>query len=369
VRRAKGLWPRILAFDNLHLAAQRALRGKRRRPDAAAFHVELEANLLALGRELEADAYQPGDYRRFEICDPKPRVIAAAPFRDRVVHHAIIQVLEPVFERSFIHHSYACRRGRGQHAALRAVVDWARASRTLLHLDIRRYFPSIDHGLLMAELERRIGDARVLRLLGRIVAHGVEPEGDGRRPGPPRWHFPGDGLLTPLERPTGLPIGNLTSQVLANLYLDPIDHRVVDRRRAPRYLRYMDDLVICDPDVGRLRALRAELVEALAERRLRLNEGKSRVRRVEEGVTLLGFTIGPERVRLGPVAVRRSRRRFRQLQADYATGRIGWSEVAASCQAWLAHARHGDTAGLVASSLAVRPFRRAGCGSAPRAGG
>ena len=336
MKRVGHLFESVVALENLHEAARRALRGKRSRPEACAFFVDLEANLLDLRRGLRDRSYKPGAYRTFRIRDPKPRLISAAPFRDRVVHHAIVQVIEPHFERRFIHHSYACRVGRGSHAALGQFVTWARRSGTVLKLDIKKYFPSIDHAILKRTVSRVIKDQDLVDLIDLIVdrSNAQEPVLD---------FFPGDDLFTPMSRRVGLPIGNLTSQFFANVYLDALDHFVTDRLRAGRYLRYMDDFIICDSDKGRLADHRAAIREFLFALRLRLNEGKSRIRRLKEGVEFLGFVVLPDRLRVNQRGVRRQRRRMRALRLAYAVGEMPWTDVSASLTAWDAHARHGKT--------------------------
>jgi hypothetical protein len=157
-----------------------------------------------------------GDYRLFTIYERKPRVIAAAPFRDRVVHHAVMNLIEPPLDRTLISDSYACRLGRGVHAAANRYQAWAQTYRYVLKIDVQRYFPSIDHELLKIKLRRRINDRRVLDLLDRIIDG--SPNGDIDP-----IYFPGDNLFTPFERRAGIPIGNLTSQFFANLYLDDLE--------------------------------------------------------------------------------------------------------------------------------------------------
>ncbi len=351
VKRAKNLWPQLVSFDHLHACARRALRGKRKSPEACAFHADLEVNVLALQRELEGGSYEPGAYRTFRIVEPKPRLISVAPFRDRVVHHAVVAVIEPAFERRFIHHSYACRAGKGTHAALAQFRRWAAATGVMLKLDIRKYFPTIDHEILKALLRKGVGDARVLALCDRII--------DASNPQEPAvQHFPGDDLLTPLSRRRGLPIGNLTSQFFANVYLDPLDHFVTDAQRCGRYLRYMDDFVCFDPDKGRLRALRAAISTYLPSLRLKLNEGKSRIRRLSEGVEFLGFVHRPGSARLAAANVRRQRRRVRALRRGYAAGALDADDVRASLTAWCAHAAHGDADGLVRDVTRRAVFQR-----------
>ena len=154
MRRVGGVWPRIVCWQNLLDAALAAARGKRKRPDVARFMANLETNVCAIQRELESGNYQPGGYRTFWIRDPKPRQISAAPFRDRVVHHALTQVLEPVFEPRFTAYSFASRKGFGQHRALQLARNAVRKYRYVLKCDIRKYFPSIDHAILKDLLAR-----------------------------------------------------------------------------------------------------------------------------------------------------------------------------------------------------------------------
>jgi len=157
--RLGGLWPRLVRFGNLLAAYRTARRGKRGRPGVAEFGLNLERELLSLQRELQDGSYRPGDYRLFTIYERKPRIIAAAPFRDRVVHHAVMTCIEPPLDRTFISDSYACRREKGVHAAVDRYQAWAQTYRYVLKMDVRQYFPSIDHGLL----KRSSGDASKIR--------------------------------------------------------------------------------------------------------------------------------------------------------------------------------------------------------------
>jgi hypothetical protein len=140
----KNLYPQICTFENLFLAYRAAARGKRGKAEVAAFERELEPNLFRLQEKLLTQTYQPGSYTHFPIRDPKPRIISAAPFRDRVVHHALVRVIEPIFERRFIHDSYACRVGKGTHRALDRCQEFARRYRYVLQCDLCHFFPFID---------------------------------------------------------------------------------------------------------------------------------------------------------------------------------------------------------------------------------
>ena len=204
--RADGLFDRIATFGALCAAASRAALGKRRGPGPAAFLANLETEVLRLERELRSGTWRPGGYVSFEIRDPKRRTISAAPFRDRVVHHAVHAVIAPLFERGFIDHTYANRAGKGTHRALARYERLRDRHRYVLRGDIYRYFPAMDHEVLKADLRRRIACRQTLAVLDRIV--------DGSNPQEPvNLYYPGDDLFTPFERRRGLPIGNLTSQV------------------------------------------------------------------------------------------------------------------------------------------------------------
>ncbi|NCC36538.1 MAG: RNA-dependent DNA polymerase, partial [Chloroflexia bacterium] len=231
------LLAQVASFDNLWHAFHRARRGKRSNGEVASFEYHLERNLLTLESELLTGTYQPGGYRHFYITEPKRRKISAAPFRDRVVHHALCAVIEPIFECRFIHHSYACRVGKGTHRALDAAQALARRYRYVLQGDIVQFFPSVDHQILRALLARRIADPQVMALIDLILATGA---GHLESEYTMQW-FPGDDLLNPLERPRGLPIGNLTSQFWGNVYLHELDTFVQQELRTGAYVRYADD--------------------------------------------------------------------------------------------------------------------------------
>ncbi len=206
-----GLFPQIASFANLHRAWQEARRGKRRRPDVAAFERDLEANLLRLERELLAGSYRPSGYHSFFIREPKRRKISAAPFRDRVVHHALVQIIEPIWEARFSNASYACRIGKGTHRAADHAQELLRRHRYVLKADVSQFFPSIDHQALDGLLTRHIACRPTLDLCRRIMAGGDRVLASEYT----LQLFPGDDLFAAL-RPRGLPIGNLTSQFWAN---------------------------------------------------------------------------------------------------------------------------------------------------------
>ena len=190
----KHLYPQIWAFENLLAAFYKARRGKPKTPELCAFEYRLEENLFALKEELQAQTYQPGAYHNFYIHEPKERKVSAAPFRDRVVHHALCNIITPIFERRFIYDSYANRIGKGTHRALARAQEFLRKNQYVFHGDIQKFFPSIDHQILLDILGRRIRDAETMELIRRIVASGNGVLADEY---PIQW-FPGDDLLSPL---------------------------------------------------------------------------------------------------------------------------------------------------------------------------
>jgi retron-type reverse transcriptase len=353
MKRLGGIWPRIVAFDNLLAAFHRARCGKRRRPAVASFDLSLESELINLQRELVSGEYMPGEYRLFTIYERKPRLIAAAPFRDRVVHHALLNVIEPPLDRRFIFDSYACRHGKGTHAAIGRYQGWAQRYRYALKMDIARYFPSIDHELLKGKLRRYLKDQRTLALLDRIIDESPRATAEV-----PLNYFPGDDLFTPLERRSGIPIGNLTSQFFANLYLDRFDHVVKEKLGVVTYLRYVDDMVALGNDKSQLADLRDSLAAELAKDRLRLHPKKAHIVPVRCGLDWLGYTVFPDRRRLRNDNGWRFIRKLRRFAAGYAAGRLGWDDIDPAVQSWIGHARHADTEGLRARIFSDIVFRR-----------
>jgi len=344
-----SLYARIHTWDNLLLAYRKASKGKRSKEPAARFEYHLEDNLITLQDELRTKTYHPGAYSSFYIHEPKRRLISAAPFRDRVVHHALCNVIEPIFERSFIHDSYANRVGKGTHRALDRAQRYARRYRYVLPCDVRQFFPSIDHAILRDILARKIRDPDTMWLIDRILESGVGVLSEEYQmvwfPGDDPSTGSGQGLLA-AERPRGLPIGNLTSQFWANCYLNPFDHFVKRELRCQGYVRYVDDMLFFADDKDQLWAWKRAIVARLARLRLTIHEECAQVRPVTEGFPFLGFVVYPHKRRLRRRKGVAYARRFRVLVREYAAGRLPLERVTASAQGWANHARFGDTLGL-----------------------
>jgi retron-type reverse transcriptase len=351
MKRVGYLWNRLVSFENLLGAAETASKGKRLRPDVARFHFGLERELWRLHDELQTGTYRPGPYRTFVICEPKPRQISAAPYRDRVVHHALVNVLEPIFERYFLADSYACRKGRGTHAAVARCQHFARRFRYVLKADVQKFFPSLDHQVLKGLLARKVKDPAVLGLAGRIIDHSNPQEEV------PLW-FPGDDLFTPGERRRGIPIGNQTSQFFANVFLDPLDHFLKDRLRASGYVRYCDDFLVFTDDKSFLADVSCQAAELLAGLRLRLHPTKNVVFPVRDGIPFLGYRVFRTHRLLAKANVWRFRRRLRHMQGQYARNEICSEEIVRRVTSWIGHASQADTHRLRERLFQEHPFRR-----------
>jgi len=353
-RTYRNLYPEVGSFENLLLASRKAHRGKRYRPCTLAFNFQLEDELLRLREELLDGSYRPGPYRDFLVQDSKPRMISAAPYRDRVVHHAVMNVIEPIFDSSFIQDTYACRKGKGMHAALLRFRRHLARHRYVLKCDIRKYFQSIDHEILRSLLARRIGDRKLMELLSRIIDSRSEPTEA------PKGCLEREEGLDPVERKRGIPIGNLTSQFFANLYLDRFDHWLTEDLRAGPYLRYADDFCIFGDDKNWLAQVRGAIMEYLGGLRLTLHDGKSRIYTLREGVEFLGFRHLPGRVRIRKENTKRFRQRMRRLERDVALGRTTHERVRASVVSWCAHAAYADSLGLRAKLIPSYVFAGGG---------
>lgn len=346
------MYKTLSSWPNLLLAWQRAAKGKRGHASVAAFEHHLEDNLLQLQQDLLTFTYRPGTYASFHIHEPKRRLISAAPFRDRVVHHALCNLIEPLFERRFHPASYANRVGKGTHRALKHAQRLARQYPFVLQCDIRQFFPSIDHELLFNRLEDRILDSRVLWLCQKILDSGrgvLAQEYEMQ-------YFPGDDLFA-VQRPRGLPIGNLTSQFWANVYLNGLDHFVSRRLRPGGYLRYVDDFLLFGKDKPTLWKCLQEIENYLSGLRLGLHPGARPVP-VGQGIPFLGFRVFPQKRRLKRQKGLYFQRKLRQLARAYAAGRLPIETLTASVQGWVNHLRYGNTVGLRKSVLGNQRISR-----------
>jgi retron-type reverse transcriptase len=336
MKRYGNLWNRVIDFSNLLQAAQKAQRGKRFRDNVLAFNHNLEAELIQLQLELKSQTYSPGSYKTFQIRQPKRRLISAAPYRDRVVHHALCNIIAPILEKSLIPDTYANRVGFGSHRALQKFTRLVRNHRYVLQCDISKYFPSIDHAILKSLIRRKIKCPDTLWLIDTIIDASNPQEAVIH-------HFPGDDLLTPVQRKRGLPIGNLTSQFFANFYLSSFDHFVKENLKAKHYLRYVDDFAFLSNDRTFLANIRLVVEDYLSTLRLRIHPIKSQLFATKIGANFLGFRIFPTHIRVRNQNLRYARKRLKEMQVAYAARAITPSEIQQSLQSWATHLKHGDT--------------------------
>jgi RNA-directed DNA polymerase len=301
MKRTGNLFESIYDTDNIRLAFWKAAKGKRDRKEVIAFAQDFEANVLKLHYQIRTKKHPDiGNYRFFEICDPKKRRICAAAFCERVLHHAIMNICEPVLDAYAIHHSYACRKGNGTLAALQQARIFAGRYAWFLKLDIRRYFDSIDQDVLKNLLARQIKDRDVLALFNTVF----------------------DTYM--VEAGKGLPIGNLVSQHMANFYLGKFDHWIKEERRIKGYLRYMDDFVLFTHEKE---TLKQELhkIHSYLKTTLKLKlKASIQLNRCIHGLPFLGCRIYPWTIRLSNRSKRRFIIKYRSFEKNLANGR--WHE-------------------------------------------
>ncbi len=332
----------IASLETLVKAHKKALAGKRSNQHATASNYHFMSDLLALQRELVHAAYEPLPYRQKIITEPKVRRIKAPAFRDRIVHHAIHGVLSPLYERHFIRDSYACRPGKGIHKAMARVQQFLRTNPDMYvcQLDISKYYGCVNHQKLHDLLSKRVKDERLLGLHDTIIASsdsGTEYD----------YLFPPDSYFHTKGR-RGIPIGNLTSQLFANVYLHEVDMFAKQTLKIRHYIRYMDDILLFHTDKKQLREWQARLTEFLYEELyLTVNPRKVRVYPSRLGVDFVGYVLYPYSRRVRASSVRRFRRRFHKQLRGMIKGELSTANVVSSFNAWAAHAAHGGGGPLI----------------------
>ncbi|MFK7950565.1 MAG: reverse transcriptase domain-containing protein [Saprospiraceae bacterium] len=335
MKRYNHLYIKITAFENLYSAAKKAEKGKRFQPEVANFNHQLEANLLALQSELETKTYQPSTYKSFYVHVPKKRMISVAPYRDRVVHHALCNVVMPLFEKSFIEDTYANRKGKGTHAAILRYQGFAKQYKYVLKCDIRKFFPSIDHDILKTIIRKKIKCQDTLLLINRILNNSNEQEAH-------QVYFEGDSLFTPFERRKGLPIGNLTSQWFGNIYLNEFDHFIKNELGIKGYVRYVDDFVICGNCKKALSVIKNKIIQFLGKYRLTLHTNKSQIHQTERGIPFLGFRIFPYYKTVCTSSKNRYRRNIRRKVRLKNKRQLSPQQLEDGLNSWLGHIRFGN---------------------------
>jgi len=272
----------IISIENLLVSWQEFLRGKRKRSDVAEFLIHFMDNISLLHEILSNKTYRHGGYFAFKINDPKPRDIHKAKVKDRLVHHAIYRILYPYFDQKFIHDSYSCRVDKGTHRAVSRFRDFSyKVSKNntctcwVLKCDIRKFFANIDHGILKDILRKNIRDSEIIWLLNQIIDSFHSENGVGK----------------------GLPLGNLTSQLLVNVYMNEFDQFVKRVLKVKHYIRYADDFVVLSEDKKYLENIIIEfrnfLIETLS---LEIHPAKTSIKTLASGIDFLGYVVFPRHI-------------------------------------------------------------------------
>ena len=288
MKRANHLMSRIADPDNLRLAFWKAQRGKHGKREVEHFRKNLDARLLLLRRQIQTARIDVGHYHYFTIYDPKERVICAASFPERVLHHALMNVCHEVFENFQIWDSYATRLGKGTYAALYRAYAFQKRYRWFLKLDVRKYFDSIDHVVLQKLLQRRFKERRLLSVFEQIISSYETAPGKG------------------------VPIGNLTSQYFANYYLAYADRLVKEQLKVRAYVRYMDDMVLWGDDKALLKEAGRALQQFLRDV-LQVELKVWCLNKSIHGLNFVGYRLFPDDIKLN----NRSKRRFIQKMKTY----------------------------------------------------
>lgn len=342
----RNIYPAIYDFENLHEAYLSARKNKRYRGDVLEFTARLEENLIQLQNELIYKMYEVGRYREFYVYEPKKRLIMALQFRDRVIQWAIYRHLNPWFDKQFIYDSYGCREGKGTHRAADRLQYWMRQVNRkneryyYLKLDISKYFYRVDHRILMNILRKKIEDKDLLGLLDRIV--NCEHTAFGL----PAFTDPADCPKEDRLLDTGMPIGNLSSQLFANIYLNELDQYTKQELRLHYYIRYMDDIIILHQDKRYLHEVKDE-IEAFLWDSLRLNlNKKTAIRPISQGVEFVGFRMFATHRKLKKASVKKMKSRLKYVRAAFERGEIDAESLRATEASYLGVMKHFNSHGL-----------------------
>jgi RNA-directed DNA polymerase len=325
------LWEQIISPENLLLATNKAAKGKSSRKDVALFLLNREQELFMLNQQLCNCRYQPGDYRRFSLYEKKPRIISVAPFRDRVVHHALMNIIEPIIDRHLVKSCFACRKGKGVHAAVNYYQQNACRFAYVLKMDVKLYFPSIDHSVLKRQYRKLLFEDAVIELLDIIVDSNKNDK--------------------------GLPIGNLTSQVLANLHLHCLDELICSLDGVV-YFRYVDDIFVLSNNKSHLWEVANHVNTKLANLKLQSHTNKTHIFQTREKVDVLGYKVTPNKRWLRNENGHRYNRKLKALALQYAKNNMSLADIAPSVCSWIGHAQHAQTQGLREAILSKVLFVR-----------
>jgi len=316
------LFERMTSFSNLLLAGKKAFRGKKIKKSVSKFFFNLENELFQLQKELNNKTYKPRPYHYFVLKEMKTRTVSSADFRDRVVHHALLNIIENIFEKCFIEDSYACRKNKGTQKAIFLAQKYTNQYKYFMKCDIKKYFDNINHKTLISMISEKIYDNNILWLCELIIKNSVSSE-------------------------KGIPIGNLTSQFFANVYLDPMDHYTIEKLNMKAYIRYMDDFLVFSDNIENLHIALASINNFLSqELKLRIKENEIMIAPVTEGIPFLGFRIYKNLIRVRNNNLRRTVKKLASKVKNYNDGIIDINKLESSVNSMLGHLKHGNTLNL-----------------------
>ncbi len=345
----KNVYEMVVSPENLYRSAHRTLlKGLRYKENGAGWKLRMEYHINMIHRHLSDLTYKHGKYQVFKVYDPKERTILAASITDRLVHHAVHDVIEPIVDRKFIHHSYACRLGKGQHAGVKAAKAMLQANDFCIHLDVKKFFYNIHRNTLLAIVRRTIKDEKADWLLTHIVDSSINHAFFKPEINPMQLslfdEIPEVNATGLPDAARGLPIGNLTSQLLANWFLNELDQFVKHELKHNAYIRYMDDMVVFGNNPAQLNQLEREINLFCNERLLLTLHASGGASPYRHGLTFLGFRIFRDHMRIKSAAVARFRNKLSHhiAHTDYRT-KAGFDDLFARVQSWNAHAASADT--------------------------
>ena len=335
------MFKELISFENLFSAWNEFHTGKSSRPDIMGFEFRLEDNLFVLHEELDNFTYKHGPYHTFHISDPKPRIISKATVRDRIVQHLVFRELYRLFDPTFIFHSYSSRLGKGTHFAVRNLSDSLRRvshNYTLptfaLKCDIKQFFASVSHQKLFSIIKRKIKDDQFLWLVKEVI------ESFSANPKSNIPVLSGGGGL---NESVGLPIGNVTSQIFANIYLNELDQYIKHTLKVRHYFRYADDFVLLSNNHGTSQAQLEKIDNFVQwELSLKLHPNKVSIRKFSEGVDFLGYVILPHHITLRTKTKRRMFKKLGEKQRLWEVGILSTGSLNQSLQSYLGVLKHGN---------------------------
>lgn len=342
----KNIYAKIYDFENLYKAWEEARKGKRYRDDVLIFNRNFEEHLINIQNELIYGTYEVGKYHTFYVYEPKKRLIMSLPFKDRIVQWAIYRQLFPLYEKTFIYDSYACRRGKGTHKAADRLQYWLRQTDRkperyyYLKMDISKYFYRVDHDILLKILGRRITDTQLLALLEKIIncesmCFGLPPEKE-----------PDEVEVTERLGNKGMPIGNLTSQMFANIYLNEVDQYAKHELGLHYYIRYMDDIIILHHDKKCLAEVK-ELLRVFLDDNLRLDlNNKTAIRPCNTGIDFVGYRIWATHRRLKKKTAVKIKRNLKKQIEKVRAGEESKERLDRSVASYRGILSHCDSYGL-----------------------